>query len=102
MPETPQLKVPADSMPAAPNGMSLLGGGGGAKGHQRSPSKLALTTDGAAVRRGVADFDVGLDDENGATLSTEEKQELLGRHLSSVEDLVKDLRHCTPFGGVVC
>lgn len=36
------------------------------------------------------------------TRSTGEKQALLGRHLSSVEDLVRDLRNCTPFGGVVC
>ncbi len=35
-------------------------------------------------------------------LKMEEKQELLGRHLSSVEDLVRDLRNSTPFGGVVC
>ncbi|CAI4215202.1 unnamed protein product [Parascedosporium putredinis] len=35
------------------------------------------------------------------TLTTEEKQHMLGQHLSSVEDLVKDLRVCTPFGGVV-
>ncbi|UKZ75226.1 hypothetical protein TrVFT333_002901 [Trichoderma virens FT-333] len=30
------------------------------------------------------------------------KQQLLSRHLSSVEDLVKDLRNCAPFGGIVC
>ena len=36
------------------------------------------------------------------TLTTEDKQELLSRHLGSVEDLVKDLRNCAPFGGVVC
>lgn len=51
--------------------------------HQRSASKI------------------GAEDAEG-TRSTAEKQALLGRHLSSVEDLVKDLRNCTPFGGVVC
>ncbi|KAK2057612.1 putative cell division control protein [Colletotrichum caudatum] len=40
--------------------------------------------------------------ESADTLTTEDKQELLGRHLSNVEDLVRDLRTCTPFGGVVC
>ncbi|KAK2000183.1 putative cell division control protein [Colletotrichum falcatum] len=40
--------------------------------------------------------------ESTDTLTTEDKQELLGRHLSNVEDLVRDLRTCTPFGGVVC
>ncbi|EFQ28276.1 cell division control protein 14 [Colletotrichum graminicola] len=40
--------------------------------------------------------------ESAGTLTTEDKQELLGRHLSNVEDLVRDLRTCTPFGGVVC
>lgn len=32
------------------------------------------------------------------TKSTEEKQDLLGRHLSNVEDLVEDLRESAPFG----
>lgn len=100
MPETPAVRVPAASMPAAPNGLAL---GDGKSGHHRSPSKLALTTNGAAARRQAADFGIdGLDDEYCGTLSTEEKQALLGKHLSNVEDLVKDLRHCTPFGGVVC
>ena len=67
-------------MPETP--ASTAGGGGGGR-HQRSPSKI------------------GAEDAEG-TRSTVEKQALLGRHLSSVEDLVKDLRNCTPFGGVVC
>ena len=32
------------------------------------------------------------------TKTTEEKQALLGRHLSNVEDLVEDLRESAPFG----
>lgn len=56
---------------------------GGGRGHRRSASKI-----GAESGEG--------------TRSTTEKQALLGRHLSSVEDLVRDLRNCTPFGGVVC
>jgi hypothetical protein len=63
---------------------------------QRSPSKLAGAFN-ADSRRGRAESFGG-----GVTLTTEEKQELLSRHLSSVEDLVKDLRSCAPFGGVVC
>ncbi|MCJ1272285.1 hypothetical protein MMC21_000071 [Puttea exsequens] len=35
---------------------------------------------------------------DGKTRSTEEKQALLGRHLSNVEDLVEDLRESAPFG----
>jgi hypothetical protein len=83
MPETPSIPRAGqrDSVPA------ML---------QRSPSKLAGAFS-ADSRRGRADSVGG-----GVTLTTEEKQELLSRHLSSVEDLVKDLRSCAPFGGVVC
>ncbi|KAJ0160874.1 Cell division control protein 14 [Colletotrichum tanaceti] len=66
--------------------------------HQRSPNKLAAST--AAADASHARGRAG--SESADTLTTEEKQELLGRHLSNVEDLVRDLRTCTPFGGVVC
>ncbi|KAM3505443.1 hypothetical protein MY10362_002941 [Beauveria mimosiformis] len=84
MPETPSIPRAArrDSLP------DML---------QRSPSKLASAFGGgdaaAAHKRGRG--------ETGGTLSTSEKQQLLSRHLSNVEDLVKDLRTCAPFGGVV-
>jgi hypothetical protein len=71
---------------------------------QRSPSKLAGAFAGgppsgtASRRRALAR---GEGEDFSGTLSTDEKQALLGRHLSSVEDLVRDLRTCTPFGGVV-
>lgn len=72
--------------------------------HQRSPSKLAGAFAGgnstASDAQHYARRRAG--SESADTLTTEEKQELLGRHLSSVEDLVKDLRTCAPFGGVVC
>ncbi|KAL6702102.1 cell division protein Cdc14 [Trichoderma pleuroticola] len=64
---------------------------------QRSPSKLvgAYGVDGRNGRKRA--------NSNGVmTLTTAEKQQLLSRHLSSVEDLVKDLRNCAPFGGIVC
>ncbi|KAK3182469.1 hypothetical protein K4F52_006295 [Lecanicillium sp. MT-2017a] len=61
---------------------------------QRSPSKLAGAF--GEARRGRSDSEVG-----AATLSTVDKQELLSRYLSNVDDLVKDLRTCAPFGGVV-
>ncbi|KAI3325982.1 putative cell division control protein [Xylariaceae sp. AK1471] len=87
MPETPSIPsaMPRDSLPG------LL---------QRSPSKLAKAFSSASG---------GSKDENGrprsaggcATRSQEEKQALLGRHLNSVEELVKDLRQNTLFGGVV-
>lgn len=85
MPETPSIPSAAnrDSMPG------LL---------QRSPSKLVKAFSNAGGR-----------DESGrprsagesATRSQEEKQALLGRHLNSVEELVKDLRQNTLFNGAV-
>ncbi|PHH87559.1 hypothetical protein CDD83_8690 [Cordyceps sp. RAO-2017] len=82
MPETPSIPRAGqrDSVPA------ML---------QRSPSKLVGAFAGDTRRKKVSGGAV-------MTLTTEEKQELLSRHLSSVEDLVKDLRNCAPFGGVVC
>jgi len=89
MPETPSIPRAdqRDSMPA------ML---------QRSPSKLAGAFNAESRRKRAGSG--GDDDGGGAagTLSTVDKQELLSRHLSSVEDLVKDLRNCAPFGGVVC
>lgn len=82
MPETPSIPR-ADQRDSVP---AML---------QRSPSKLAgaFNTDSKQQRTNA----------NGdKTLTTEEKQALLSQHLSSVEDLVKDLRNCAPFGGVVC
>ncbi|PHH66968.1 hypothetical protein CDD81_5320 [Ophiocordyceps australis] len=69
---------------------------------QRSPSKLAGAfaggDDGRQSRRGTFR---GVCIPTGLTLSTDDKQNLLSRHLSNVDDLVKDLRNCSPFGGVV-
>jgi len=81
MPETPSIPsaTPRDSMPG------LL---------QRSPSKLVKAFSSASgARPRSADGCV--------TRTQEEKQALLGRHLNSVEELVKDLRQNTLFGGVV-
>ncbi|KAI1013258.1 hypothetical protein LB505_005122 [Fusarium chuoi] len=64
---------------------------------QRSPSKLAGAFNADSRRKRS-----GSDPEGDMYLTTEEKQELLSQHLSSVEDLVKDLQNCAPFGGVVC
>ena len=84
MPETPSIPR-ADRRDSLPDML------------QRSPSKLASAFGrgdaAAAHKRGRG--------ETGGTLSTSEKQQLLSRHLSNVEDLVKDLRTCAPFGGVV-
>ena len=84
MPETPSIPW-ADQRDSVP---AML---------QRSPSKLAGAFAPDGRRRGA-------DGGGGAevTLTTQDKQELLSRHLSSVEDLVKDLRNCAPFGGAVC
>lgn len=82
MPETPSIPRAdqRDSGPAMP---------------QRSPSKLvgAFGSESTTTRP---------NSQGGETLTTEAKQELLSQHLSSVEDLVKDLRNLAPFGGVVC
>ncbi|KAG8418271.1 hypothetical protein J3459_006444 [Metarhizium acridum] len=82
MPETPSIPR-ADQRDSVP---AML---------QRSPSKLAGAFNAESRRKRAGSS--GL-----VTLTTEEKQELLSRHLSSVEDLVKDLKNCAPFGGVVC
>ncbi|KAF4468459.1 cell division control 14 [Fusarium albosuccineum] len=84
MPETPSIPR-ADQRDSVP---AML---------QRSPSKLAGAFNAESRRKRS-----GSDADADIHLSTEEKQELLSQHLSSVEDLVKDLRNCAPFGGVVC
>lgn len=65
-------------MPETP----VLNGAGG--GLHRSPSKRMGGGEGGGRQAG--------------TKTTEEKQGLLGRHLSNVEDLVEDLRESAPFG----
>lgn len=83
MPETPSIPR-ADRRDSLPDML------------QRSPSKLAgAFSFEAGARRGRANS------EAAGTLSTGEKQQLLSRYLSNVDDLVKDLRTCAPFGGVV-
>lgn len=61
---------------------------------QRSPSKLAGAFNGRESRKRA-------DSASDITRTTEEKQGLLGNYLSSVDDLVEDLRESTPFGGVL-
>lgn len=82
MPETPSIPR-ADQHDSVPG---LL---------QRSPNKLVGAFD-AESRRKRSDPAA----EASMILTTEEKQELLSQHLSSVESLVRDLRNCAPFGGV--
>ena len=78
MPETP-------SLPCAGHPVIAL---------QRSPSKLA-----GAFHRGSARK--SWDNEgHSKTRTTEEKQAMLGRYLSNVEDLVEDLRESAPFGTI--
>ncbi|TVY85802.1 Cell division control protein [Lachnellula willkommii] len=83
MPETPSIPS-ANGTVSVP---SML---------QRSPSKLAGAfgrMDTAARKRA--------DSESGNTRSTAEKQELLGRFLDGVNDLVADLQEGHAFGGEV-
>ncbi|CAD6447299.1 657ba005-fde2-4794-a774-89cfe5b9c3f3 [Sclerotinia trifoliorum] len=82
MPETPSIPSAAAS-----NSLALL---------QRSPSKLpgAFNNREEAGRRRAQS-------ESEQTKTLEEKQELLGRYLHNVDDLVADLRESHPFGGTV-
>lgn len=86
MPEVPSIASAhaSDSIPA----LGVL---------QRNPSKLVGAFGAKGNGRGRADSE-----DFGDVKSTEEKQQLLGRYLSSVDDLVADLRESAPFGGVVC
>jgi hypothetical protein len=59
---------------------------------QRSPSKLAGAFGREMKGKGEPAAEV--------TRSPIEKQALVSRHLSSVEDLVEDLRDSAPFGGI--
>ncbi|PBP15485.1 cell division control protein 14 [Diplocarpon rosae] len=81
MPETPSIPS-ANSNTSAP---SML---------QHSPSKLVSAFNGREARKRA-------DSESVIMRSTEEKQSLLGNYLSSVDDLVADLRESTPFGGAL-
>ena len=73
-------------MPETPSGGETRGKSdvNGHSGWTRSPSKVE-----------VGGRDVG---DEGGTRSTEEKQGLLGRYLSNVEDMVEDLKESAPFG----
>lgn len=63
-------------------------------GLRRSPSKLSGAFD-QRRRDTVNGSETGK--INGPTRTTEEKQALLGKYLSNVEDLVEDLRESAPF-----
>ena len=84
MPEAP----PSSASSSISSGYS---GDGGSRQLQKSPSKRLGSSFGGRSVSGV-----GGDGE--AARTTEEKQRLLGRYLSSVEDLVEDLRESAPFG----
>ncbi|CAK7266393.1 hypothetical protein SEPCBS119000_002006 [Sporothrix epigloea] len=89
MPETPSIpRADAhESMPA------ML---------QRSPSKLATAFGGGASSAANGRKRRTGDETAECTMTTEEKQTLLGRYLHNVDDLVRDLTAHMPFGGVVC
>ena len=53
------------------------------KGHQRAPSKRV----GSGDKEG----------KQGATRSTQEKQQMLGKYMSNVAELVQDLQESAPF-----
>jgi hypothetical protein len=84
MPEMPTIPAVAAS---APNTAVL--------GLHRSPSKLS----GAFAKSYSSAGDSN--QSKRETRTTEEKQKLLGRYLSNVEDLVEDLKETAPFGSTV-
>jgi hypothetical protein len=69
-------------------------------GLQRSPSKLVSAFERRRNSTVVGDENSN-PSRNQATRSTEEKQRLLGRYLSNVEDLVQDLQENAPFSSEV-
>ena len=78
-------------MPETPAVGGGWGGGGGGGELQRGPSKKVGNAGGI----------IGPSGRELKTRTTDEKQGLLGRHLSNVEDLVEDLRESAPFGAIL-
>ncbi|KAL1953440.1 hypothetical protein VTO42DRAFT_2818 [Malbranchea cinnamomea] len=90
MPETPSTpNVPANAVSAPNTGMQQQ------QQPHRRPTKLAGVFSRSV--NGIGDNKVNGTD--GRTKTTEEKQELLGRYLNNVADLVEDLKETAPFGG---
>ena len=94
MPEGPTGLVAAVNAATTSAPGTAVGGG-----LQRSPSKLsgggrAVTMAGEMAKR--------RDSLTREVKSTDEKQELLGRYLDGVGELVEDLRRMAPFGSVAC
>lgn len=81
-------------MPETPASASNMG----VLGHQRNAGKLGSQLFRSTSGPGESGNDVAGRD----TKTTEQKQALLGKYLSNVEDLVEDLRETAPFGGTVC
>lgn len=91
-------------MPETPSTPAAVSAPNTAAGLQRSSSSKPF---GAFERRSTAGGVEGGGGGGGAvegegTRSTEEKQRMLGRYLSNVEDLVQDLRENAPFAEMVC
>lgn len=83
-------------MPETP---TIPGGGANGKvmGLDRSSSQLMTAFNNSQHRKPTSPRDRRMSDPTEETRSTEEKQALLGRYLSNVEDLVQDLRDSAPF-----
>lgn len=109
MPETPTLSI--RGMQSAPNTAIFGGGAGGLQRRESKIAKLGLEMGfggggGGPKRR--SETVAGAEAAGGGaatgdeTRSTEEKQNLLGKYLNNVEDLVEDLKETQPFGTMVC
>lgn len=84
LPETPTIAATS-----APNTAV-----GGIAGLNRSPSKLLSAFERRTMHIGADGTDIPREEP---TRTTDEKQRLLGKYLSNVEDLVQDLKDSAPF-----
>ncbi|KAI9680642.1 MAG: hypothetical protein M1817_004082 [Caeruleum heppii] len=91
-------------MPETPPTLTTKSAPGTENHLQRTPSQLTKAFSTTRTRRGGSSVDDSGDAEHEQehARSTEEKQKLLGKYLSNVDDLVRDLRESAPFGGEVC
>ena len=71
-----------------------------------TPTIVCASAPAAALQRSPSKLGAGLSSNTqldllgqGNTKTTKEKQALLGRYLSNVDDLVEDLRASAPFEG---
>jgi len=106
MDESPSRTCSSSSTTTTPTGTNtpatairVSAGAGGAKAALQEV--FEKDRHGSNGKSTVSSDETLVHDEDGEarlTRTTEEKQRILGRYLSNVEDLVEDLRESVPFG----